>query len=73
MRQFDRKRGKYRLDEDKHEWKRVENEEQARLEAEKADAVMLRQKSEADQKAAEERKKAAEAKSAKEATESTWQ
>ena len=68
-----RKRGKYRLDEDKHEWKRVENEEQARLEAEKADAVMLRQKSEADQKAAEERKKAAEAKSAKEATESTWQ
>ena len=73
MRQFERKRGKYRLDEDKHEWKRVENEEQARLEAEKADAVMLRQKSEADQKAAEERKKAAEAKSAKEATESTWQ
>ena len=73
MRQFERKRGKYRLDEDKHEWKRVENEEQARFEAEKADAVMLRQKSEADQKAAEERKKAAEAKSAKEATESTWQ
>jgi len=36
MRQFERKRGKYRLDEDKHEWKRVENEERERFEAEKA-------------------------------------
>ena len=52
MRQFERKRGKYRLDEDKHEWKRIENEEKERLEAEK--------------KAKEERKKAEEAKKAKE-------
>ena len=65
MRQFERKRGKYRLDEDKHEWKRIENEEQARLEAEKADAVMLRQKTEADEKSVKERKKAGEEKEAK--------
>ena len=62
MRQFDRKRGKYRLDEDKHEWKRIENEEQDRFEAEKAEVVMRRRKAEEDEKAAAERKKAAEEK-----------
>ena len=66
MRQFDRKRGKYRLDEDKHEWKRIENEEQDRFEAEKAEVVMRRRKAEEDEKAAAERKKAAEEKKSKE-------
>jgi type III secretion protein C len=60
MRQFDRKRGKYRLDEDKHEWKRIENEEQARFEEEKAEVVMRRLKAEEDEKAAEEKRKAEE-------------
>ena len=69
MRQFDRKRGKYRLDEDKHEWKRIENEEQDRFEAEKAEVVMRRRKAEEDEKAAAERKKAAEEKKADEAKE----
>ena len=62
MRQFDRKRGKYRLDEDKYEWKRIENEERDRFDAEKAEVVMRRRKAEEDEKAAAERKKAAEEK-----------
>ena len=73
MRQFERKRGKYGLDEDKHEWKRVENEAQARFEEEKSEAVLRRRKAEEDEKAAEERKKAVEeqnkAKETKEAEE----
>ena len=66
MRQFDRKRGKYRLDEDKYEWKRIENEERDRFDAEKAEVVMRRRKAEADEKAAEEKQKAEEAKETKE-------
>ena len=66
MRLFDRKRGKYRLDEDKYEWKRIENEERDRFDAEKAEVVMRRRKAEADEKAAEEKKKAEESKETKE-------
>ena len=35
MRQFDRRRGKYRLDDDKREWRRIESDEKDRLEAER--------------------------------------
>ena len=70
MRQIERKRGKYRLDEDKHEWKRVENEERERFEAEKAEVIAARRRIEearraAEEKAAEEKKKAEEAKDKK--------
>ena len=60
MRQFERKRGKYRLDEDKHEWKRIENEEKERLESEKADVIRARRKAEEAKKV--EAEKAAEGK-----------
>ena len=71
MRQFDRKRGKYRLEEDKHEWKRVENEEEERFEAEKADVILARRKAEERKQAeeaseAEAKKQAEEAKKAEE-------
>ena len=76
MRQFERKRGKYRLDEDKHEWKRIENEEKERLEAEKADVILTRRQAEEkkkaeDEKKAEEKRKAEEAKKAEEKS-SAW-
>ena len=71
MRQFDRKRGKYRLEEDKHEWKRVESEEEQRFEAERADVLLARRKAEQRKQAeeaseAEARKRAEEAKKAEE-------
>ena len=50
MRQFDRKREKIRLDDDKREWNRVEKVEKEKLAAEEADAVMLRKKREEAQK-----------------------
>lgn len=55
MRQLDRKRGKYRLEEDKHEWKRVESEEKEQLAAEKAEMISARRKAEDVKKAAEEK------------------
>lgn len=71
LRQLERKRGKYRLDEDKHEWKRVESEERERFEAERAEAILARRRIEdakraAEEKAAEDLKKAEEAKKAEE-------
>ncbi|MBR1588328.1 MAG: type III secretion system outer membrane ring subunit SctC [Kiritimatiellae bacterium] len=67
MRQLERKRGKYLLDEDKHGWRRAESEERERMEAERAEAVLARRKAEEaeraeKEKAAEEKKKAEEAK-----------
>ena len=44
MRQFDRKRAKIKLEDDQHEWKRIEKSEQKKLDAEEADAVMMRRK-----------------------------
>ena len=77
MRQFERKRGKYRLDEDKHEWKRIENEEKDRFEAEKADVIRMRREAEEarkieEEKAAEEKKKAEAAKKESEKKNSGW-
>ena len=77
MRQFERKRGKYRLDEDKHEWKRIESAEKERLQSEKADRIEARQKMEAEEKAVQERKaearRKAEAEKKKEkGKSSTW-
>lgn len=77
MRQFERKRGKYRLDEDKHEWKRIESAEKERLQSEKVDMIEARQKMEAEEKAIEERKaeakrKAEEEKKKEEGKSSTW-
>ena len=46
MRQIDRRREKGRLEEDVREWKRIEDAEKAKLDAEEADAVMLRRKPE---------------------------
>lgn len=71
MRQFDRRRGKYRLDEDKHEWKRIESEERERLQAEEADVILSRRKAEEQKKAAEEKKKAEEEKKAEDKS-SVW-
>jgi len=50
MRQFDRRRGKNRLEDKKREWNRVEKSEKEKLAAEEADAVMLRKKQEEAQK-----------------------
>ena len=55
MRQFDRKREKIRLDDDKHEWNRAEKSEKEKLAAEEADAVMLRKKREEAQKKEKEK------------------
>jgi hypothetical protein len=49
MRQFDRRRERNRLEDDKREWERIEKDAKARLEAEEADAVMLRRKPEESQ------------------------
>lgn len=49
MRQFDRRRERTRLEDDIREWERIEKEAKARLEAEEADAVMLRRKPEESQ------------------------
>lgn len=46
MRQFDRRRERNRLEDDMREWERIEKEAKAKLEAEEADAVMLRRKPE---------------------------
>ena len=46
MRQFDRRRNKNRLEDDKREWNRVEKSEKERLAAEEADAVMMRKRKE---------------------------
>ena len=62
MRQFERRRGKYRLDEDVHEWKRVESEERERFEAEKADALLSRRRAEEKKRAEEAKKKESEEK-----------
>ena len=70
MRQFNRKRGKYRLDEDVHEWKRVESDERERFEAEKDEMIEARRKAEEalkveraeKERAVEEKRKAEEAK-----------
>jgi len=56
MRQFERKRGKYRLDEDKREWKRAEGDAMERLEAEKAEAIRARRKAEEAKKKESEEK-----------------
>ena len=50
MRQFDRKRGKNRLEDRKREWNRIEKSEKEKLAAEEADAMMLRKKQEEAQK-----------------------
>ena len=60
MRQFERKRGKYRLDEDKHEWKRIESEAKERFEVEKASVIEARRAAEEEKKAAKDREAAIE-------------
>jgi len=55
MRQFDRKRGKYRLAEDKREWKHAESVEKYRFETEKAELTAERRRADEVRKAAEER------------------
>ena len=62
MRQIDREREKSRLDDDKREWRRIEKVEKEKLAADKANAVMAREKQEEEQKQAEERKKEEEQK-----------
>ena len=85
MRQFERKRGKYRLEEDKHEWKRIEGEEKEKVEAEGAKMIRSRRQAEEDQarelqrsldaekaKLEAEQKKAEEAKKNSEGEKSGW-
>ena len=55
MRQFERRREKNRLDDAKREWKRTEKSEKEKLDAEEADAVMLRKKQEEARKREEEK------------------
>ena len=50
MRKFEHRRTDSRLEDDKLEWKRIESEEKTRLEAEEADAVMLRKSKEKEVK-----------------------
>ena len=85
MRQFERKRGKYRLEEDKHEWKRIESEEKERTAAEGAEMIRARRKAEEEQarelqraediekaKLEAEQKKAEEAKKKAEGEKTGW-
>ena len=44
MRQFDRRREKIRLEDDKHEWNRIEKSEKERVAAEESDAAEMRKK-----------------------------
>ena len=50
MRELEHRRTDSRLEDDKREWKRIEEDAKARVEAEEADAVMMRKKQDKEEK-----------------------